>query len=221
MTNKKRPIEPGIDSLYVSGDQGPSIRISLTLTDPSNNSIALTGVIINIIISGQNYTFTESGTLGQYYLDFPTVGYNTFFMPQTIVGTIQMSKNNYETESLPITVVIEMPKLLGIPIFYLLMIVIAIGAVAGSLGFYRYLQIRNIPKFVKKNRALRKTINNKSKIGDNMLYPTKTEAAVKLLGNKWDDIGLSLGDILGIQEKKRKSIPDMKDKIKEKYGGDV
>jgi hypothetical protein len=107
----------------------------------------------------------------------------------------------------------------GMPLFWFLMLVGAIIAVVGSLGMYRYLQVRKIPAFVKKNKAMRKAINSKSKIGDNLLYPSKGQATVKRLGDKWEAIGLSLDDILGIQGKKGKSISEIKEQPLNKDGG--
>ncbi len=220
MNIKKRPIDPGFTTLYKSGEQGQNIRFSLTLSDPSNNSMPLTGVMVRLMINSINYTFTESEMAGEYYLDFPTSNYNAFFMPQTIVGMLHVSKEKYETASFSVTIVISMPTLMGIPIFYLLMIIGAIVAVVGSLGLYRYNQVRKIPKFIKKSKDMRKAISSKSKIGENLLYPSKESATSKLLGKKWESIGLSLPEILDIQEKKRKILSDIKEKESTKQGGE-
>ncbi len=221
----KRIFSTSAESLY-SVVSGKTLLINLKIYDSYDDS-EITDIQSGnayIEFGGQDWVleYQTSGEYAGYYTTtIQNIPGNVFILPETQFMTLHISRDNFTVISTSIPLSIGMVEIWpGMPLFWFLMIVISVSAVAGSLGLYRYIQIRNIPKFVKKNKALRKAISNKSKISDNILYPTKTEAAVKLLGNKWDDIGLSLGDILGIQEKKGKNIPDLKDKIKDKEGGD-
>jgi hypothetical protein len=222
LTVLKRPIDCDFSSLTLSGIQGANLGVIFTLTDSSNNSALLTGVMMYLITSdGLNISINPvSGSPGQYRLSFSTTGYNTFLMPQTITGTIYMVKENHETTSIPVTIVIGMPEIFpGMPTFYFLMIVGAITAVAVSLITYRTVQQRRIPTFVKKTKAAIKAIESKSKIGESLIYPPKNEFTVKLLGDHWEALGLSLGDILGVEGKKGKAVPKSDTKSDEFKGG--
>jgi hypothetical protein len=101
--------------------------------------------------------------------------------------------------------------------FYFLMIVGAAVAVVVSLGAYRTIQKARIPTFVKKVREMSKNIKGRKSISDSLLYPSKEEYIVKELGDKWDMLGLSLEDILGIERKKGKKMPE----IPESEGGNI
>jgi hypothetical protein len=103
----------------------------------------------------------------------------------------------------------------GFPMFYFLMIVGAAVAVVGSLVAYRTIQKARIPTFVKRVRAMSKSIKGRKSISDSLLYPSKEEYIVKELGDKWDMLGLSLNEILGVERKKGKNMP----KIPESEGG--
>jgi hypothetical protein len=102
-----------------------------------------------------------------------------------------------------------MPEIFpGFPMFYFLMIVGAIIAVVGSLVAYRTIQQAKIPTFVKKVREISKNIKGRKTISDSLLYPSKEEFIAKKLGDKWKVIGLSLEEILGIDTKKKKKLPE-------------
>jgi hypothetical protein len=88
------------------------------------------------------------------------------------------------------------------------MIVGAIVAVVGSLVAYRVIQQAKIPKFVKKASAMKKEIKGRKSISESLLYPSKEEYIVKKFGDKWNMLGLSLGDIFGLEDKKRKKLPE-------------
>ena len=144
-------------------------------------------------------------------------------MPLTITGTIYMVKENHETTTISVTIVIKMPEIFpGMPTFYFLMIVGAIAAVTVSLVTYRTVLRRRIPTFVKKARAVRKAIESKGKIGDSLLYPPKNALTVKLLGERWTSLGLSLEDVLGVEGKKKgKPAPGSEMKSEEFKGGGI
>ena len=63
---------------------------------------------------------------------------------------------------------------------------------------------------------LKKIENNWKSISDSLLYPSKEQYIVKELGDKWEMLGLSLDDILGVERKKGKKMPE----IPESEGGD-
>ena len=88
------------------------------------------------------------------------------------------------------------------------MIIGAIIAVVGSLVAYRQIQQARIPTFVKKVKAMSKDIKGRKSISDSLLYPSKEEFIVKKLGDKWEVLGLSLEEILGIETKKGKKLPE-------------
>ncbi|MFW9900496.1 MAG: hypothetical protein ACFFDY_04315, partial [Candidatus Thorarchaeota archaeon] len=88
--------------------------------------------------------------------------------------------------------------------FYFLMIVGSVVAVVASLTSYRLIQQSRIPSFVKNARSMKKEIKGNKSISESNLYPTKEEYIVKKLGDKWDAIGLSLLDVMGIKGKKKK-----------------
>ena len=214
LTVSKRPITSDSTSLLLSGVQGTSIGVTLVLTDPTNDSVPLIGANVTLEIGGVNYTFTEDPeNPGTYTYGFGTGSFNTFLMPSTIIGKVYIEKEDYELTIIPITMVIGMTEIFpGMPTFYFLMIIGAIIAVVGSLVTYRTIQLRRIPTFVKKSGAMRKNIKSKSSISDTLIYPPKEEFMIKMYGDRWKVLGLSLEDILGIQSKKEKSAPgsDMK-----------
>lgn len=87
---------------------------------------------------------------------------------------------------------------------YYLLIIVGVIAVVGSLIAYRSIQQAKIPEFVKKARRMKKEIKGQKSISNNLLYPSKDEFIVHELGSKWEEIGLSLSTILGLDAKKRK-----------------
>ncbi|MBN1801462.1 MAG: hypothetical protein JW891_08150 [Candidatus Lokiarchaeota archaeon] len=198
-----RPIYTGYEEIFTSIEQGSAYRITLNLTDPSNSSVPITGANIYITGSFGNLSFTETQTPGIYYLDFPTSRYDTFFQPITIRGRIYMEKELHETTEISVVLTIEMPKVGGIPTFYLIMIISAVVAVAGSLGAYRYVQLRRIPKFIKKGKALIKAINSKGSLSKSMGYPSKEEFLAKMFEDRWKIHDLSLRDKLGVTKDKK------------------
>ena len=56
-----------------------------------------------------------------------------------------------------------------------------------------------------------KNIKGRKSISDSLLYPSKNEFIAKKLGDKWDMLGLSLNDILGLDSKKKKKLPESND----------
>ncbi|KKN40161.1 hypothetical protein LCGC14_0736250, partial [marine sediment metagenome] len=166
----------------------------------------------------------EEGLDGTYTYTLTTGSVDTFFAAKVLTGEFTITMEDYIPKSIAITIVVDMTEIFpGVPMFYFLMIVGSIVAVAGSLVAYRVIQQRRIPTFVKKARSMKKNIKGKKFISDSLLYPSKEQFIVKKFGDKWGKLGLSLEEILGIKGKvkkeklsmdivKKKKIPE--DKIK-------
>ncbi len=102
--------------------------------------------------------------------------------------------------------------------FYFILITAAVIGVAGSLITYRVVQQARIPKFVKKVRKVKKSIKSKKDITETTITKSKDQMMVKLYGDDWKELELSLEDTLGIVDLKLKPTP-LKTK-KSKKGGD-
>ena len=181
--------------------KGKIITLTIELTDSTRGDIPLTGAKVVLEIGDDELEFDEEDD-GVYELEFDTKDYEAFFTSNTLTGTIKITREDYEDEEVDITIVIEMEEVVeGVPTFYFLMVVAAIAAIVGSLATYRYIQIARIPTFVKKARKVKKSIKSGDKISEALLYPTKEEFMVKTLGAKYDALGLSLEDLLGLKSK--------------------
>ncbi len=205
-----RPINDTLDATGLSGRridvvQGTSINFQVTLTDPSNYNQLLTEATVILRIGNSNYTMNET-TTGVYKYTLSTTNIDAFTSPLTLDGTyITIEKENYEDKTIELTIVVGMTEIFpGFPMFYFLLLVVGIVAVVGSLVAYRQVQRARIPTFVKKTRAMQSTIKSRKSISESLLYPTKESYIVKQLGDKWETLGLSLEEILGIETKKGK-----------------
>lgn len=213
----KRPISLGLSATGLSGNrinivQGASVHFTAVLTDPTNGSQLLNGANVTLQINGNEYSLDPvPGSPGTYEYIFSTSHINTFIAPQTLTGQILIELDNYEIDPTPITIVVGMTEIFpGFPLFYFLLIVGGIVAVAGSLVGYRLIQRARIPTFVKKARQMKSVIKSKKTISDSLLYPSKEEFIAKKLGDKWDQLDLSLDDILNLEEKKKKRLSEIK-----------
>ncbi len=209
LTISNRPIDASLDETTgLSGRridvvQGTDINFMVTLTDPSNSYQLLTEATVILRIGNQNYTLNET-TNGVYRYSFSTANIDAFVSPQTLDNTyITIEKENYEDKTVDITIVVGMTEIFpGFPMFYFLLLVIGVVAVVGSLVASRQIRRARIPTFVKKTRAMKNTIKSRKSISESLLYPSKNSYIVKQLGDKWETLGLSLEDILGIEKKK-------------------
>jgi len=209
LTIKKREINLTNIPTRLEGVQGESIIILLTLNDLSNDNALLEGADVFLRINNHEYNFTEYEP-GKYRCSFPTGNINAFFTPKTLSGHINITKSDYISQEVPITIIVHMTEIWpGMPLFYFLLIVGAIALVAGSLASYRIIQQRRIPMFIKKAREMKSNIKGGKSISDSLLYPSKEEYIVKRVGDKWEMLGLSLEDILGIESKKRKKMSEI------------
>ena len=201
----------------VEVDSGAALRFTLVLSDPNNLSVPVIGANLYITFKGTDYYFTDN-TDGTYTIDIPKIT-DAFFVPSTFTATLTIEKQYFSTVSTTLTIVVNMHETFGFPTFYLLMIVGAIVAVTASLGIYRTVQQARIPTFVKKAKKMKKIIKSKKSISESLLYPSKEEYLVRQLGDRWDILGLSMQDILGIESKKKKTLPESPENFKETKGG--
>jgi len=218
--------------LIITRVKGQPIVFSLTLTDLSKSSssssagsvstqaaVRLTKATVKLSIAGlgKTYKFEEEGN-GVYNLTIDTKdsAYQAFFAPQTLAANITIEKENYVTQVMDITIVVDMDQWIpGFPAFYLLMIIIGVGAVAGSLVTYRYVQLAKIPRFVKVARAMKKSIKLSEPISESLTYPSKKEYVARILGERFDVLGVSLDGILGIDRTKIEIKPEIQKGYKE------
>jgi hypothetical protein len=66
---------------------------------------------------------------------------------------------------------------------------------------------------------MKSVIKSKKSIPESLTYPSKEDYLIKNLGDRWDLLGLSMQDILGIEGKKKKTLPETPGKFKESKGG--
>ncbi|MHA2120212.1 MAG: DUF2341 domain-containing protein [Promethearchaeota archaeon] len=190
--------------------QGKTVPIQLNLTDPTQGGIPLVNATLILTIKGTNYQFNEIAN-GVYGLNFSTASINAFFSSTTIVGFINITREDYISEEFRITIVVEMEEIFpGMPTFYFLIIIFGILAIVGSIVSYRAIKHAKIPTFVKNVREIQKEIKKGNEISDSLLYSPKEVFVGEIVRNKWNTIGLSLGDILGIEIKKGKKQPETK-----------
>jgi hypothetical protein len=218
LTIEKREITVGLSNNIVNSKinviKGDPAVIEITLIDPTNGSIPLTGVNIVLTIEGKSYTFKELGE-GIYILEYSTIYVDAFITPRTLTGTITISKINYLSEEIPITIVVGMEEIFpGIPTFYFLLILLSAIGVTVSLVAYRLVKQAQIPQFVKRARTMKKAIQKSSSISDSLLYVNKEEFIASMLKNKWDAMGLSIEDSFRLKVKKGETLPTMKKKVK-------
>lgn len=190
----------------VSVVQGNAIPITLNLTDPTKGDIHLINATISLTIGGKEYELDDLEDDGTYTFDFQTNNINTFFSSTTFRAVINISKEDYISEEFSIIIVVEMQEIFpGMPTFYFLLIISAVIAVTGSIVGYRVYKYAIIPEFVKKVRAMKKAIEGDKSISESLLYRTKNSFIGERVRDKWEDIGLSVENVLGI-----KSIEEIK-----------
>ncbi len=193
---------------------GETLSFTVDILD-SYDKTGVRDAEITLIIGGEEYkdvniTDNGDGTYTFSFLSYP----QAFFTSQTLDAEIVFSKENYKSETIPITIVINMAEIWpGFPMFYFLMIVISASAVAGGIVAYRYYQQSRIPTFVKRARKMKSEIKDRKMISESVLYPSKEEFIVKILGDRWESLGISLADILGIEVRKAKKLPDSEPKV--------
>jgi hypothetical protein len=190
--------------------KGKEVSIQVNLTDPTQGGIPLLNASLTLMIKGNDYNFTEYGN-GTYIFNFRTDDVNSFFSSKTLTGIINITREDYFSEQFFITIIVEMEEIFpGMPTFYFLIIIFAILAVVGSIVGYRVYKNATIPIFVKNVRGIKKEIKDGKEVSESLLYSPKEVFVGELVRDKWNNIGLSMGDILGIEIKKSKKIPKIK-----------
>ncbi|MFX1574310.1 MAG: hypothetical protein ACFFB0_16340 [Promethearchaeota archaeon] len=186
--------------------QGDDINFEITLWDETRN-IELENATITLTIGGNDYIVDMTAS-GVYELTFKTNDISAFITSRTFSGRITIQASNFTTKEIIITVIVQMEEIFpGMPTFYFILITVSIIGVVGSLVAYRVIQQARIPKHVKKIRKVKGYIKSKKKITETVAVPTKEEMIVKLFGNEWKEIGLSIEKVLGIEELKPEKQP--------------
>ena len=190
---------------------GNDLSFDIELTDNFDASVLINAEVY-LTLNGIQFNFTDNGD-GTYSVTIPDSSIvDAFFFADALPVDITINKANYSSKTERITIQVSLTEIFpGFPMFYFLMIVGAVIAVVGSLVAYRQIQRARIPTFVKKVREMSKNIKGRKSISDSLLYPSKNEFIAKKLGDKWDMLGLSLNDILGLDAKKKKKLPESND----------
>ncbi|MHA2287357.1 MAG: hypothetical protein ACXABG_01095, partial [Promethearchaeota archaeon] len=209
----------GLVGNQVNVVQGENVDFEITLVDTTRNNTTLEDATVYLSIGGSNYYFNESyASPGTYTLVFETEEIEAFFAPNLQAGIIYITKANFTSQQVRINLNVQMEEIFpGMPTFYFILIFASVVGVVGAVVTYRVVQQARIPKFVKKVRKVKSLIKSKKTITETKMTKTKEEMLVKLYGNDWRELDLSLEDILGITDSKLKPSPSKEIK-KEKRG---
>ncbi len=221
MVLREFEVEISVENLVgnqVNVVHGDSASFEINLKDITRGNIQLENATVTLSIGGYEYAFNETSP-GIYSLTFETEAIEAFFAPNLLSGIIRVQKENFTSQDIRIVVNVQMEEIFpGMPMFYFILIAAAIVGIVGSLTAYRLIQQARIPKFVKKIRKVKGTIKSKKPISESYAIKTKEQMMLKLYGEDWKAIDLSLEDTLGTRDLKLKTIP-LKGK-KSKKGGD-
>ncbi|MFX1432111.1 MAG: hypothetical protein ACFFCY_18230, partial [Promethearchaeota archaeon] len=198
-------------------NQGSDLDFEIHLWDDTRDA-PLQNANIEFNFRGLTYTFDPIPTNpGAYNKSILTRDINTFIMAQTFVGKISIKAANFTSQEFTITITVKMQELwTGMPTFYFILIASAVGGVVGSVVGYRLIQQARIPKYVKKIRKVKGLIKSKKRMAESFSVPSKNQMMVKLFGDDWKEIGLSIEEALGITDLKKKS--SLNDKITKERG---
>jgi len=193
--------------------QGNAIPIMISLTDPTKGDIPLINANISLTIGGVEYEIEELAN-GTYRFDYQTSNINAFFTSTTLRGIINISKKDYISEEFSITIVVEMQEIFpGFPTFYFLLFISSIIAITASIVGYKVIKNARIPSFVKKVRAMKKAIGGEKLISESLLYRSKNAFIGERVKDKWEDIGLSVLNVLGIKSLKENKFSTIERRI--------
>jgi len=193
----------------VSGDP---LSFDIEISDDIDGNLISDIEEVYLTFQQRRYNFTDNFD-GTYSVNLASTRIpETFFFTEQFSGLITIKRANYTESVKTIFIVVEMVEIFpGFPMFYFLMIIGAIIAVVGSLVAYRQIQRARIPTFVKKVREMSKRIKGNNSISDSLLYPSKEEFIAKKFGDKWEMLGLSLNDVMGLDSKRKKKLPETSD----------
>ena len=106
---------------------GNDIKIRIKLRDPTQGNILVTGASVYLKISGKKYKFKEL-SLGIYEYRYSPDNNEGIMTTKTIAGKIIITKANYLEEEIEIVIRIDLEEISpGIPTFYLINIIEAVG----------------------------------------------------------------------------------------------
>jgi hypothetical protein len=191
-----------IEASVVFSPQNQEITFSIFASDYVHDSV-LSGAILSFTLDGQEYTFTEDLTTPGLY----AVTLNQSLLEGLEAGTsylinVRISKTNYTTAIIPITLQIGLPvdpylgvtyqnwAILGISVFSML-------AIYGSVSYVRYARI---PLIIKQISKTRKNIKGKKSLVDERLTLSRNDEIIERLSATWQLLDLDLAGILGKEE---------------------
>ena len=207
----------GREGNQISVVQGNNIFIEINLTDQTRNNIPLEEASVILMAKGVEYRF-DNITSGYYTLTFNTENFDAFFTPEIFTGQIIIQKDNFTTQELNIVFNIKMEEIFpGMPTFYFILITASIAGVLIAVVSYRVIQQARIPKFIKKIKKVKGYIKTKKPVTESISIPSKEKMLLKLFGEDWKEIGLSLEDVLGVEALKSRSF-QLKNKLSKKGG---
>lgn len=203
----------------VSGVPG-GLEIKICLKDALSGEIIddISPGMMTITFLGQTFNFTHLGD-GCYRTLLTNIPGGVLVTPQLYGAVIRIERENYTTIEQSITINVALMELFpGMPLFYFLIIIIGAVAVVSGIVAYRVIQVRRIPKFIKKSKNLIKAISSEDTISDSLMYPTKEAFIAKKFADNWKIHDLSLFEIMGVGKgKKVKTLPG--EKLKDAKGG--
>ncbi|MFX0154616.1 MAG: hypothetical protein ACFE9Q_08835, partial [Candidatus Hodarchaeota archaeon] len=187
-------------------NQGTDINFEVRLWDETRD-VELQNASVSLNFRDLTYSFNET-IPGTYKMTLETHYIDTFISAKSFVGKIYITAANFTSQEFIIYITVKMEEIFpGMPTFYFILITASIIGVLGSVVAYRVIQQARIPKHVKKVRKIKNLIKSKKKITEIPSIPTKEQMIVKMFGNEWKEIGLSLDEVLGIQDLKSKKPP--------------
>ncbi|MFX1274702.1 MAG: LamG-like jellyroll fold domain-containing protein [Promethearchaeota archaeon] len=218
---KKRDFSTTALTFYSVVSGAPEgLLIEICLVDKlSNNPITdISPGRMNITFLGQIFNFEHKGA-GCYEARITNIPAGVLVFPELYNATIRISRENYTTIEDRITIHVALTEIFpGMPLIFFLFIIAAAIIVVASVVTYRVIQVRRIPKFIKKSKNLIKAISSESNISDSLMYPSKEAFIAKKFADNWKIHDLSLSEIMGIGKGKRsKKLPE--DKLTDAKGG--
>ena len=109
-------------------------------------------------IGKESITFEDNGD-GTYTATITTDNVDAFMQQQILTGTLNITKENYESISNNVQIIVTMPEIFeGMPVFYFLLVVGAVAIIVVTIGVNRAIVNARIPAFVKLINRVKKDI---------------------------------------------------------------
>ncbi|MBA7557154.1 hypothetical protein ES705_49890 [subsurface metagenome] len=144
------------------------MKLKISLLDPNNDSKPITGAVVYLMFDGHRYYFNDLQN-GIYELYISNIS-NPFFFPDLYYANIYISKTNYETIRIRITILVKMIEIFPyVPTFIFILILITGGAIGGSFLAHRVIQVITLLKSFRNVRKLKENQNkgNNKRIRNN------------------------------------------------------